>query len=429
MRALALLVLALLGGCAAASPPELAEDRRFLAALDEGGRLAVDGLLSVEPPRLLRPALAGAASVDSGGTLWPLELPPAFVAELEQVLDEGTGFDVSLDPASSPAACRLELRVTRFRARLVECGPGSAIAPVGFLLPHLASFYNAPDEHYRVDYRLQATFRHPERPARRATLRGSKTLALTDFQRGWTLFSRWPVQTSNLGEADWPSAWETYGPSVLEQVEPFARREVLIELLRFVRECARELSRPPRVQALVAGLGASEREAAALAAALEPKAEVELLVGRALRADDVQTTLWRQVDALAPGDLLLLWFGGEANLAPAGLRCADRPLERAQLLEPLRAATRRGARALVLLDGEVDPALLGPDLSQLSLWIAGEAALGPALRRALAERPEAPLDAALELTGEAARPRRVGGSPAPPAASSPGAASERPAPN
>lgn len=407
MRALALIGLALLSGCAAATPPELAEDRRFQAALDEGGRLAVEGQLSVAPPTLRVHVLAEGAAVDSAGTFWPRELPPAFARELDQVLSEGTGFDVSLDETTPPEASRLELRVTRYRVRLVECGPGSAIAPVGFLIPHLASFYNAPDEYFEVDYRLQATFRHPERPARRATLRGNKTLALTDFQRGWTLFSPWPAQKSNLGQADWPSAWAAHGERVLAQVEPFARREVLIELLRFVRACARELNRPPRVHALVAGAGTAEGEAAALAAALEPHAEVESLLGSALRADDLQAALWRQVEALAPGDQLVLWFCGEGSTAPAGLRCADRPLGRTQLLEPLRAAARRGARALLVVDGALDPAELGGELTGLSVWVARAQALTPALRRALSELgPSASFAAALERAGERATPHQ-----------------------
>ncbi|HBP19172.1 MAG TPA: hypothetical protein DEA08_15470, partial [Planctomycetes bacterium] len=255
---------------------------------------------------------------------WPLELPSAFARELEQVLHEGSGFDVTLDATTPPEASRLELCVTRYRARLVECGPGSAIAPVGFLLPHLASFYNAPDEHYLVDYELEATFRHPQRPARRATLRGSKTLALTDFQRGWALFSHWPVQKSNLGAADWPTAWATYGENVLEQVEPFARRELLIELLRFVRGCARELRRPRHTQAVLVGLGAGQQEARALANELKRVAGVESLLGDAAGADALQGALWRRVDELAPGDLLVLWVSGPGS--GAALPCADREL-------------------------------------------------------------------------------------------------------
>lgn len=251
-RALGALVLALAcatsAGCAAATPPALADDPRWLEALDDGEVLPITSTLHVELPTLERPAelvLSDAAPVEleghRRGSYWPEALPAAFEDSLREALGKATGFDAQIGGArAEPADYVLRLRVRRYQAQLVRVGPASSIAPLGFLLPHLATFYNAPDELYRVTYELSATLRRARDGAEEhAELRASKTLALTDFQRGWTLFSRWSQQRVNLVEGDDVEAWQAYGPNVIEAVEPFARRTLLIELMRFVRSCAR----------------------------------------------------------------------------------------------------------------------------------------------------------------------------------------------
>jgi hypothetical protein len=247
---------AILSGCSVVAPPPLADDPGYKELLRDG-RLPEGPTLFVAPPRLERPA---GLELDEHVTFdppnkswyWP-DLPPGFAEELRFVLGKNTGYTVVLwDPqapdAPPPADCawRLDLVVSRYRLELIEAGTGSALAGMWmWLMPQLATFYNAPDELYHCDYRVRATLSPlgevGEGAVRTGALRGGKELMLTDFQRGWTLTSYWPEQGLNwVGGADAVTAWETYGPNVVAAVEPHARREVLIELLAFLRDSARD---------------------------------------------------------------------------------------------------------------------------------------------------------------------------------------------
>jgi hypothetical protein len=247
-----LLACAALSGCSAVRPPPLAMDVRWKELLRDG-RLPETATVYVAPPRLERPA---GLELNEGVTFdppnkswyWP-ELPPELNAELRFILSKNSGYRVVLwDPAAPDAApppeCDYELRltVTRYRLELLEVGTGSALAAMWlWAMPQLATFYAAPDEVYHCDYRAVATLRpvRGDREPHSRTLRGAKQLTLTDFQRGWSLYSYWPEQGLNwLGGEDSVSAWRAYGPHVARACEPHARRALLIELMAFLRATA-----------------------------------------------------------------------------------------------------------------------------------------------------------------------------------------------
>jgi hypothetical protein len=239
-------------GCAVVPPPSLWSDPRWQDLMRDG-ELSSRGRVFVPAPILARdPGLvfADEATVtltsDAGRSRYCPNLSEGFLSGLREILERNTGYDLVLwDPrhpgAEAPNGCDsvLELRVTRYRFELIKTGLGSALASMWFWgLPHLATYYNAPDEVYRCEYRMEATLRPLNEGAPRARrLRGTKELALTDFQRGWTLTSYWPEQQLNwAGATDATQAWEAYGERVEAACEPHARRTLLIELIRFLRE-------------------------------------------------------------------------------------------------------------------------------------------------------------------------------------------------
>jgi hypothetical protein len=175
---------------------------------------------------------------------WPAELPEGFERELEEILRANTGYEITPWSQSSEAPpetdYELRLEVRDYRLVLLEVGLGTPMATFWMCgMLHLATFYNAPDETYLCEYEVQAFLvdRRTDGVAASRTLRGSKELALTDFQRGWTLYSYWPTQPLQwLPGHDAVEAWREYSDSVIDACEPHARRTVLLELLRFLRE-------------------------------------------------------------------------------------------------------------------------------------------------------------------------------------------------
>ena len=216
------------------------------------GDLPSRGRVFVPPPALDRdPGLVFAKEApvtleSEGRSKYCPDLPSGFHHDLREVLQHNTGYEFVLwDPdrprRGPPSSCDsvLELRVTRYRFELIKTGQGSAMAAMWFWgFPHLATFYNAPDELYRCEYRVEATLRPLTKGTPRVRrLRGTKELLLTDFQRGWTLTSYWPEQRLNwTGGRDVIQAWQAYGEGVEASCEPHARRTLLIDLVRFLRE-------------------------------------------------------------------------------------------------------------------------------------------------------------------------------------------------
>ncbi len=421
LASLALLLLA--AGCTAVPPGPLEEDPRWQDVMRRG-HLASRGTLYVEPPRLEQPgdlALAEAAPVtvddDGHATFWPDRLPGGFAQELRELLKLNTGYDVTLWPEAGPPPAAagfdyvLRLTVRSYRLDLLDVGTGSAMAALfPFGLVHLASFYNAPDETYRCELEAEVALHSPRlgRDVATQRLRGAAVLALTDFQRGWSFASYWPEQrVSWLSRDDPVRPWQEYGEAVIAACEPHARRALLIELVRFVREGTPAHRAGPGTRALLIA-----REAADLAAAraleawlraptrpsgarpLEPARAVALLADEGASADEAQRQLWALVGESGPGDRLLVHALGA--LAPAEedgrptLRLSDRPCPLEQLLEPLRAARRRGAFPVLVLDVEGAPsaealARLEAELDGVHLWVAPRAggAAGPAFTTAL----------------------------------------------
>lgn len=252
-RAALTLALLLAGvGCSVVPPGPLEEDLRWRDLMRDGS-LPSRGVVYVLPPRLARaPARALEAEVPvallgEGQSRYCPPLRPEFLRGLRAILQRNSGYEVRLwDPAAPGAPppreadYLLELEVRRYEFELLEAGQGSAMAAMWiFGFPHLTTFYNAPDELYRCDYRVRARLepRRPQRRARARTLRGSSELLLTDLQRGWTFASYWPEQKLNwTGGVELTQAWREYGPHVEAATEPHARRTLLIDLMRFLRE-------------------------------------------------------------------------------------------------------------------------------------------------------------------------------------------------
>jgi hypothetical protein len=246
---------ALLLSCAACSvvpPGQLEEDPRWRDLMRDGS-LPSRGRVYVTAPRLARAAElvleaeVPVALLGEGRSYYCPPLPEGFARELREILLRNSGYEVVLwDPAApeakppAEADYVLDLRVERYQFELLEAGQGSAMAAMwiwGF--PHLTTFYNAPDELYRCDYRVQARLRPRAagNPSRSRWLRGSSELLLTDLQRGWTFASYWPEQKLNwTGGKELLEAWREYGPHVEAATEPHARRSLLIDLMRFLRD-------------------------------------------------------------------------------------------------------------------------------------------------------------------------------------------------
>ncbi|RMG16759.1 MAG: hypothetical protein D6731_05535 [Planctomycetota bacterium] len=401
--------LACAAGCAAVPPPPLEADERWRAMMREGGHLSARGSLFVAPPRLRArglgtPVAGGRVCLDEGGKsrFRPERLPAGFLSSCRTVLKKNTGFEVRLWDEAHPGQpasgedFRLDLEVLDLHLELTDVGLASSVAslwPLGLL--HLASFYNAPDEVYRCEYRVRATLTSRDgRTQRTQVLVGSKELALTDFQRGWTLSSWWPEQPLGwLPTADAAAAWAEYGPSVLRNVEPHARRAVLLEVLRFLRAAALPppCRRPPTVLVVAEPAGGvadgdSLRDAVAARAAEPAGLSPRMLVGEAASADEAQRLLWQALGDTASGGAVVFYFAGRASVDEKDLLLSffDRscPLER--LLDPLRAASRRGLRAVLVVDAPFFPAGSGSAASWerglrrlraassgVSVWLAG----------------------------------------------------------
>lgn len=247
---LLLLALVATSGCAATPPPSLGNDEAWRSVMRSGFQKNRGKVFVPEPPLSPRPdlnvvdGLRIRTDARSLSWYWPQELTAGFKTELEEVLHQNTGYQVTLWTQSqqAPEECdyELRLRVSDYRLVLLEVGLGSSMATFWLTgMVHLATFYNAPDEVYLCEYEVQADLFDLATQTVTASrvLRGSKELALTDFQRGWTLYSYWPNQRLQwLPDQDAATAWRSYGSSVIEAVEPYARRTVLIELLRFLRE-------------------------------------------------------------------------------------------------------------------------------------------------------------------------------------------------
>jgi hypothetical protein len=250
LRWILLLALAATSGCTATPPPSLGNDEAWRSVMRSGFQKSRGTVFVPEPSLSPRPDLTVVDGLrirtdsHSLNWYWPLELTVGFGVEMEEVLHQNTGYEVTLWTQSleAPEGCdyELRLRVTDYRLVLLEVGLGSSMATFWLTgMVHLATFYNAPDELYLCEYEVQADLFDLETQTVTASrvLRGSKELALTDFQRGWTLYSYWPNQRLNwLPDHDAATAWRTYAESVIESVEPHARRTVLVELLRFLRE-------------------------------------------------------------------------------------------------------------------------------------------------------------------------------------------------
>lgn len=248
---LGVVLLVLTGGCSVVPPGPLESDPRWRDLMSDG-TLSSRGLVYVAPPRLersseLRFSPEAAVTLEPAGqSKYCPPLPPGFTRELRSILERNSGYEVLLWDPAAPAAKTppeadyvLELRVRRYRFELLKTGQGSAMAAMwiwGF--PHLMTFYNAPDELYRCEYRVEATLRpRGTTEPRSRRLRGSCELLLTDLQRGWTFSSYWPEQRLNwTGGKDVVVAWREYGPNVEAATEPHARRSLLIDLMRFLRE-------------------------------------------------------------------------------------------------------------------------------------------------------------------------------------------------
>lgn len=248
--ALALLVSGV--ACSAVPPGPLESDPRWRDLMRDG-RLASRGRVYVLPPQLSRSLEVGleaevpVALLGEGRSRYCPALPEGFFHELREILQRNSGYEILLwDPKASATAppsdvdYLLELRVVRYQFELLEAGQASAMAAMwiwGF--PHLTTFYNAPDELYRCDYRVEARLRprHEGRAPRSRYLRGSSEIFLTDLQRGWTFASYWPEQKLNwTGGKELVEAWAEYGPHVEAATEPHARRSLLIDLMRFLRD-------------------------------------------------------------------------------------------------------------------------------------------------------------------------------------------------
>ena len=249
---LLLTVLVCCAGCSAVPPGPLESDPRWRDLMRDGS-LPSRGRVYVLPPQLSRSLKADlevqapVALLGEGRSRYCPPLPPGFFRELREILQRNSGYEVLLwDPSAKGAAPAtevdylLELRVVRYQFALLEAGQGSAMAAMwiwGF--PHLTTFYNAPDELYRCDYRVEARLRprDPSQATRSRYLRGSSELLLTDLQRGWTFASYWPEQKLNwTGGKELVEAWAEYGPHVEAATEPHARRGLLIDLMRFLRD-------------------------------------------------------------------------------------------------------------------------------------------------------------------------------------------------
>ena len=250
-----LLILALLvscAGCSVVPPGPLESDPRWRDLMRDGS-LPSRGRIYVLPPQLSRSLEVDLAPqvpvalLGEGRSRYCPPLPPGFFRELREILLRNSGYEVLLWDPSAPGAAPpaevdyfLELRVVRYQFELLEAGQASAMAAMwiwGF--PHLMTFYNAPDELYRCDYRVEARLRpRSENQATRSRyLRGSSELLLTDLQRGWTFASYWPEQKLNwTGGKELIEAWAEYGPHVEAASEPHARRGLLIDLMRFLRD-------------------------------------------------------------------------------------------------------------------------------------------------------------------------------------------------
>src|SRR5690606_23143261 len=132
--------------------------------------------------------------------------------------------------------------------------------------------------------------------------------------------------------------------------------------------------------------------------------------------DEAQRRLWDLVGESGPGDRL--WVHAFGALAPAEedgrptLRLSDRPCPLEHLLEPLRAARRRGALPLLVLEVEGAPSAealtrLEAELDGVHLWLAPRegGASGPAFTTALlAALREAPDPGAAGADDASARP-------------------------
>lgn len=448
MRPLALALLLLATGCTAVPPGPLEEDPRWQDVMRRG-HLASRGSLYVEPPRLEQPrglALAEAAPVtvddDGHATLWPERLPEGFAQEMRELLKLNTGYDVTLwqqgGPPPAPAQFDYVLRLTvrSYRLDLLDVGTASAMAALfPFGLVHLASFYNAPDETYRCELEAEVALHSPRlgRDVATQRLRGAAALALTDFQRGWSFASYWPEQrVSWLSRADPVRPWQEYGEGVIAACEPHARRALLIELVRFLRDGTPAHRAGPGTRALLIAPEPADAAAARALEAwlraptrprgarpLEPARAATLLASEEASADEAQRRLWGLVGECGPGDRLLVHALGA--LAPGEddgrptLRLSDRPCPLEHLLEPLRAARRRGALPLLVLDVERAPppealARLEAELDGVHLWVAPRegGAEGPAfttaLLAALREAPDRGLGPASDAGGAPEEP-------------------------
>ncbi len=254
-----LLAVVTTSGCAATPPPSLGNDETWRSVMRSGFQVSRGTVFVPQPTLGLGPTLELVDGLqirkDSHGLswYWPAELEAGFKDELEEILHQNTGYTVTLwrQSPERPQASdyELRLRVTNYRLVLLEVGLGSSMAAfwmTGML--HLATFYNAPDELYLCEFEVQASLfdLRTQSVAASRVLRGSKELALTDFQRGWTLYSYWPTQRLNwLPDHDAASAWRAYSSSVIEACEPHARRKLLLELLRFLREQPLAIVPPP----------------------------------------------------------------------------------------------------------------------------------------------------------------------------------------
>ena len=399
-----------LNGCATTPPGPLKESAHWKDVM-RAGHLPDQGTLFIAAPTLQQPAdlkLADAAPVsvgDDGSAYWPQELPAGFVDDLRHILQRNSGYEVTLWSKSGEEPAKtydyeMQLRVTKLRFELVKVGMGSAMASLWVLaFPHFATYYNAPDEVFRCEYELEVSLTDTRKGevVDRRVIRDSKKLSLTDFQRGWTLYSYWPEQTLRwLPEHDHVEAWLEYAPSVVAAVEPHTRREVLIEVMRFLREgYVTEIPNAESGYALVLGVdgpGAqhAEHDAAAVAEALlKTGLSTRSLLGDRATGDEAQRLLWERVARLKSGAPLILYFAGCGSGSEPGVLLSDRVCTLRQLVEPLRAARRRGAIPIAIFDAGlfgggrcVEPAAvealaeLETELEGVTLWLASRTAQG-----------------------------------------------------
>jgi hypothetical protein len=445
------LLVAWASGCNIVPPVPLDEDRRWGDLFDEG-YIPERATVYVEAPTLAQPAVdlqdEFPISIDDEekSTYWPQELPTELVREVRRRLAKRTGYQMLLwEDGKEPPSERdydLRLTVTKLALSIDDVGMGSAMASMWpFFMPHMATYYLAPDEWFRCEYELEVAFVRPKTRAivHGKRLKGTTVKAMTDFQRGWTFGSYWPDQALGFTAKTAAGAWASYGPEVLRQVEPHARRELVIDLMRFLRrDPPPDLPRSePAVFGLTLGYEAegSDTGAVADAQALDEALDVRdpgferirSLVGPQAISDEAQRELWGLVGRTQAEDVLFLYVAAPGTLLPGdeggpvrpAVRLADRVFELERLFAPLRAARRRGAEAAVILDlglfggsrseagAQADTARvlarLGERLEGVTLLLTGAAAEGASggLGRALASAPaqSETLAAALERLG------------------------------